>query len=300
MDSTSDPETFWATAGGLGLTGVVTRATLRLVPVQTAWMSVDTERASDLDDAFARFTRDDEYRYSVAWVDCLAKGKSLGRAVLMRGNAARREELPADLRERPFEEPRRMTVQAPPWAPTGLVNRATISLFNEAYFRRAPAMERGKLTPLSSFFYPLDVVDGWNRLYGARGFVQYQFVVPLGAEDTVRRALERLSDAGCPSFLTVLKRMGDEHGLLSFPMRGWTVALDVPAGLDGLAPLLDGLDELVAESGGRVYLAKDSRLRPDVLEAMYPRLPEWRQIQSRLDPKGIMQSDLSRRLGVTA
>jgi decaprenylphospho-beta-D-ribofuranose 2-oxidase len=300
VDSTSDPEAFWATAGGLGLTGVVTRATLRLVAVETAWMSVDTERASDLDDAFARFTRDDEYRYSVAWVDCLARGKSLGRAVLMRGNPTRLDELPSDGRERPFEQPRRMTLQAPPWAPAGLVNRATISLFNEAYFRRAPALERGKLTPLSSFFYPLDVVDGWNRLYGARGFVQYQFVVPLGAEDTVRRALERLSDAGCPSFLTVLKRMGEEQGLLSFPMRGWTVALDVPAGLDGLGPLLDGLDELVAESGGRVYLAKDSRLRPDVLEAMYPRLPEWRQIQSRLDPKGVMQSDLSRRLGVTA
>jgi decaprenylphospho-beta-D-ribofuranose 2-oxidase len=299
VDRTSDPDAFWATAGGLGLTGVVTRATLRLVAVETAWMSVDTERASDLDDAFARFARDDEYRYSVAWVDCLARGKRLGRAVLMRGNATRRDELPADLRERPFEERRRMTLQAPLWAPTGLVNRATISLFNEAYFRRAPALERGKLTPLSSFFHPLDVVRGWNRLYGARGFVQYQFVVPLGAEDTVRQALERLGDAGCPSFLTVLKRMGDEQGLLSFPMRGWTVALDVPAALDGLGPLLDGLDELVAESGGRVYLAKDSRLRPDVLEAMYPRLPEWREIQSRLDPKGVMQSDLSRRLGVT-
>lgn len=299
-----DPETssdvFQATAGGLGLTGVVVRATVRLLPVDTAWMSVDTERATDLDDAFARFASDDDYRYSVAWIDCLARGRRLGRSVLMRGNHADLAMLSPAHRQRPLELAPRPSVPAPRWVPTGLVNRATIVLFNELYTRRASRQGSRKLVSIPAFFYPLDAVRHWNRLYGAHGFVQYQFVVPYGAEDTIRRAIELLAAAGCPSFLAVLKRMGAEHGLLSFPMRGWTLALDVPAAVDGLGTLLDGLDALVAESGGRVYLAKDARLRPDVLETMYPRLHEWRQIQSRLDPGGIMQSDLSRRLGLTA
>ena len=298
VDSRSRPDEFWATAGGLGLTGVIVRSTVKLAQVESAWMSVDTERASDLDDALARFGDDENYRYSVAWIDCLARGKRLGRSVLIRGNHARLEQLPPKLRTRPLELRSPWRVSAPPWAPPGLINRRTISVFNELYFRRAPSRERGRIAPLHGFFYPLDAVQGWNRLYGPRGFVQYQFVVPYGAEETLRLAIERLSSAGCPSFLAVLKRMGDEQGLISFPMSGWTLALDIPAEVEGLRGLLDELDELVAESGGRVYLAKDSRLRPDLLETMYPRLDEWREIRARLDPRGIMRSDLSRRLGL--
>ena len=299
VDRRSRPDEFRATAGGLGLSGVVTAATLRLLRVETAWMSVDTERAENLDEAFAGFADDARYRYSVAWIDCLARGRRLGRSVLIRGNHAHAEELPPSRRERPFDLPARPALAAPPWLPGGLVNRWTVALFNEAYFRQAPKVERGRPTPLHRFFYPLDAVRDWNRLYGPRGFVQYQLVVPDGGEDVIRGALERLSAGGCPSFLAVLKRLGDEDGLISFPMRGWTLALDVPAATPGLGRLLDALDVAVAESGGRVYLAKDSRLRPELVEAMYPRLGEWREIQARLDPDGVLRSDLSRRLRLT-
>jgi decaprenylphospho-beta-D-ribofuranose 2-oxidase len=292
-----DSDVFWATAGGMGLTGVVLRATLDLERVETAWMVVDTERASNLDDALARFVdRDDAYRFSVAWIDCLARGRNLGRSVLMRGNHARRADLPSSTP--PLVSPPRLKLRTPPWVPGGLVNRWSITAFNEAYYRRAPRDKRGRLESLDRYLYPLDSISDWNRLYGRQGFLQYQFVVPIGEEDALRAILERVSSAGCPAFLAVLKRFGAEQGLISFPMPGWTLALDVPAALPGLGPLLDALDLIVAESGGRVYLAKDSRLRPELLEQMYPKLDEWREIQARLDPEGRMQSDLARRLSL--
>ena len=294
-------DVFRATAGGMGLTGVVLRATLRLMRVQTSWVREDVERARDLDDAMARMEAgDDGYRYSVAWIDCLARGASLGRSVLMRGDHAGLDDLEGRRAERPLAPPPRARLAAPPWAPNGLLRRSTVAAFNEVYFRRAPRMERGRLVALQPFFFPLDAVRGWNRMYGSRGFLQYQFVVPFGAEDALREAVERLARSGAASFLAVLKRFGGGRGLLSFPVEGWTLALDVPAAAPGLPALLDGLDELVAGAGGRVYLSKDSRLRPDVLAAMYPELAEWSSIRSRLDPGERMRSDLSRRLGLTA
>ncbi|HVE69290.1 MAG TPA: FAD-binding oxidoreductase [Solirubrobacteraceae bacterium] len=293
-------DVFRATAGGMGLTGVVLRATLRLMPVATSWVREDVERARDLDDAMARMASGDAgYRYSVAWIDCLARGGALGRSVLMRGDHATLDELPARRRARPLEPPPPARLSAPPWAPNGLLRRSTVGAFNELYFRRAPRMERGRLVALQPFFFPLDAIRGWNRMYGSRGFLQYQFVVPFGAEDALREAVERLARSGAASFLAVLKRFGGGRGLLSFPVEGWTLALDLPASAPGLPSLLDGLDELVAGAGGRVYLSKDSRLRPDVLGAMYPELSDWQAIRARLDPLERMRSDLSRRLGLT-
>jgi decaprenylphospho-beta-D-ribofuranose 2-oxidase len=269
--------------------------------VQTSWVREDIERARDLDDVMARMASGDAgYRYSVAWIDCLARGGRLGRSVLMRGDHATLDELPARHRERPLAPPRPARLAAPPWAPNGLLRHSTVAAFNELYFRRAPRLERGRLMSLGPYFFPLDAVRGWNRMYGSRGFLQYQFVVPLGAEDALRSAVERLAASGAASFLAVLKRFGRGRGLLSFPIEGWTLALDVPAAAPRLGPLLDGLDELVAGAGGRVYLSKDSRLRPDVLAAMYPKLGEWSSIRDRLDPTGSMRSDLARRLGLLA
>ena len=285
-------ELFHATAGGMGLTGVIMRMELRLIPIASAAMTVTTERGADLDTVLARLrARDTEFRYSVAWIDCLKRGAGMGRGVLMWGEHAGDGELayaPATRLKVPFT------------APPGVLNGLTTRAFNELYFRRSPRRAHTGTESISQYFHPLDAVLDWNRVYGPRGFVQYQSVVPLDREDVVRAMIERLSATGTSSFLAVLKRFGRESGgHLSFPAPGWTLALDIPAGVGGLPAVLDELDELVAGAGGRVYLAKDARVKPELIERMYPRLGEWRAIRQAADPEGVMRSDLDRRLGLT-
>ncbi|MGA8297157.1 MAG: FAD-binding oxidoreductase [Acidimicrobiales bacterium] len=293
-------EEFWATCGGMGLTGVVLDATMRTIPIETSKMSVDTDRVDDLDACLAMLESEHgKYRYSVAWVDALASGDHLGRAVLSRGDHARRDELSRRDAKEPLAYGPRRPISIPATPPVSLLNAATVAAFNELWFRKAPKHSVGHLESIPVFFHPLDAVGRWNVLYSGRGFTQYQFVVPFGAEDALRLVLERLSSARIASFLTVLKSFGPQDpGHLSFPIEGWTLALDLPLGTLGLAEILDDLDLAVAESGGRVYLTKDGRLRPELLAQMYPRLDEWRAVRDRLDPKGVLSSDLGRRLGL--
>ncbi len=296
----SDADLFWATAGGLGLTGVILEATIRLIPVETSAVRVVTERARDLDDVMARMeARDADHRYSVAWVDGFARAGRVGRGVITWGDHASVDDLPAPQQADPlaFDPGPALAVPAVPLP--SMLNATTVAAFNQVWFHKAPAKATTTVESVSHFFHPLDSVDGWNRLYGRRGFLQYQFVVPFRAGEVVRTALERLRDARCPSFLTVLKRMGEATpGPLSFPQPGWTLALDVPAGRAQVSGTLDAIDEIVAEAGGRVYLAKDSRLRPEMIAAMYPDIERWRAVQRRVDPGGVMTSDLGRRLGL--
>jgi decaprenylphospho-beta-D-ribofuranose 2-oxidase len=296
----SEPDVFWATASGMGLTGVITEATLRIQPIETSRLKVDIERATDLDDLFARMDEGDHrYQYVVAWIDCLARGRHLGRAVLTRGDHATVDDVRPSVarRAREFESPTLLT--APPVFPNGLLNPLTVRAFNELWFRHARPQE-DRIERMGRFFFPLDLIDRWNRIYGTRGFVQYQYVVPYGAEDVVRKSLEMLSRARAASFLAVLKRFDSRNAApLSFPIPGWTLALDIPGGRAGLAELFDELDDLVVEAGGRVYLAKDARVRPELVPRMYPRLEAWRAVRDTLDPDGRLVSDLDRRLDLT-
>jgi decaprenylphospho-beta-D-ribofuranose 2-oxidase len=179
------------------------------------------------------------------------------------------------------------------------MNRHSIRLANAAWYLKAPRLREHELQTIGQFFHPLDGIRNWNRVYGPGGFRQYQYVMPFGAEAAVRRSFEMVSAHRAPSFVTVLKRFGKaDPGLLSFPTGGWTLALDFPTRTRGLGPLLDELDKLVVAHGGRVYLAKDSRVSAATLEEMYPGLPEFRKLRADLDPAGILASDLSRRLGL--
>lgn len=297
-----ESELFWATAGGMGLTGVVTEATLRLIRVSTAMMRVDTERASDLDDAMARMdSGDHRYQYSVTWIDLLARGTSLGRSVLTRAHHAEVEDLPRKLRRNPLHFNPSLEIPAPPWVPSGLLNPLTVRAFNEFWFRKAPKEKRDGIESMPTYFHPLDFVIEWNRIYGRPGFLQWQFVVPFGADGdrALRTAVERLSSSGIASFLAVLKRFGpgNPQAPLSFPTEGWTLALDIPAvGAASLSPLLDELDDVILDAGGRIYLAKDSRVRPELVPRMYPDLPKFQAVRQTVDPDRVLRSDLTRRL----
>jgi decaprenylphospho-beta-D-ribofuranose 2-oxidase len=278
---------------------VITAATIQMIPIETSRLRVDTDRIDDIDELMARMeAADDRYRYSVAWVDLLATGRHLGRAVLTCGDFALPDELGPRAARNPHGFDPRNVVPGPPWAPSGMLRRASVRVLNEAWFRKAPRHDVGAIQSIAAFFHPLDGIRDWNRVYGREGFLQWQVVVPFGEEVAFRRVVERLSDARCPSFVTVLKRFGEGHGWLSFPIPGWTLAVDIPTGMPGLRRLLDELDQQVLAAGGRVYLAKDSRLAPGMLERMYPELPKWRDVRERLDPDHRLQSDLARRLGL--
>jgi decaprenylphospho-beta-D-ribofuranose 2-oxidase len=296
----SDAELFWGTAGGMGLTGIILRATVAMKRVETSRLIVDTVRTADIDETMAYLaSTDDDYDYTVAWTDCLATRGSLGRSVITSGDFATIGELRYRDRGKPLAFKPSALIGAPPVFASGLINARTVALLNEAWFRRAPRRRTGEIQTIGQFFHPLDGIRNWNRVYGPSGFVQYQFVVPFDADDVIWRSLERISALRAPSFVTVLKRFGEgDPGMLSFPIPGWTLALDFPSRTPWLRPLLGELDEMVLEAGGRLYLAKDSRIPASLMPSMYPRYEDFRRLRAKVDPAGVFVSDLSRRLGL--
>ncbi len=298
----TDPQLFWATLGGMGLTGVVVEATLRVEALPSRWVAVDSDRTDGLEQTLALLSSTERHRYSVAWLDLLAQGRGYGRAIIERadpwpladGVAPRRRSGRADP---PLAAVPR--IQVPARVPVRLLPTSGVRTFNALRWSRAPRRERARPVARAPYLFPLDVLGGWNRLYGPAGMTQYQFVVPDGAEEQLLRATRHFGDRHLPVYLAVFKRFGPAaDGPLSFPLAGWTVAVDLPADTPGLPAALDELDELIAGCGGRVYLTKDARLRRDVVDRMYPRLPELRAQCARVDPHGVLGSDLSRRLAL--
>jgi decaprenylphospho-beta-D-ribofuranose 2-oxidase len=295
----SHADLFWATVGGMGLTGVVLDASFRLIPIETSRCIVDTVRCRDFDELIGEMSiGDDDFRYSVSWVDLLATGRDFGRGVLWRGDHARRSDLSArDAADPLAYTPRRLGTVPPVVPGRGVVNALTSRIFNELWLRKEPRRRQGTIKSIPSYFHPLDSISSWNRLYGRSGFVQYQFVVPFGAEESFRSIVERIVASRLASPLVVLKRFGAANPApLSFPMPGWTLTVDMPAAGDGLAELMHSLDDTVLDAGGRHYLAKDASTTAAVVRAGYPRLDEWRTVRHHWDPDRVFASDLARRL----
>ena len=291
---TEHSDIFAATCGGMGLTGGILSATLRLLPVETALIRQETRRCANLAEAMAAFEAARDWTYSVAWIDCLARGAALGRSLLFLGEHARRAEVPPE--QAALAPPQRRALRIPINFPSWALNRWSVTAFNELYWRRAKP--GSTLVNYDTYFYPLDAVLEWNRIYGRPGFVQYQCVLPKSASKPGLTALlTRISGAGAGSFLSVLKLFGAQPGILSFPMEGFTLALDFPANPTTFA-LLTELDAIVADHGGRLYLAKDSRMGAALFRGSYPNLEAFQSLRTTLDPTGRFWSVQSRRLGI--
>ena len=297
-----DRELFWATVGGMGLTGIMTEVSLRLIPIESAYLVVRSHNARNLDESLHLLEKrefDDDY--TVAWLDCLAQGENFGRSVVQRGHHAKLSDLPTGVKEPLKLKPHRQR-NIPFDFPAWFLKPFSVSLFNRLYYLAQGAKRNAFVTPYESFLYPLDGLGNWNRMYGKCGFVQYQCVVPMAqARRGLRLLLQELTRSGRASFLTVLKRLGAEGpGLLSFPTEGYTLTLDLPVSDPELFPFLDRLDEIVLEHGGRIYLAKDTRVKAETFRAMYPRFAEWQQVKARIDRDNCFSSDLARMLNMGA
>ncbi|MBN6187009.1 FAD-binding oxidoreductase [Aneurinibacillus sp. BA2021] len=291
-----NPDVFWATIGGIGLTGIILRARIQLEKVESAYYDVLYEKAPNIEKALELFAEsDDKYKFSVAWIDCLGRGRSLGRSVLMRGNYAPASSLPSGTAPLALKQGLKLAI--PFDFPSFALNNASIKSFNTLYYGIHKNVQ--KTVYFDSFFYPLDSIYKWNRMYGKKGFVQYQAVFPPEGREGLIQMLERLSSSNRSSFLAVLKTSGEQNpGLLSFPKKGYTLALDIPIKDESLFPFLHELDELVIRYGGRVYLAKDSELLPEHFAEMYPRLKEFQAIKNRIDPNHVFSSSMARRLHI--
>jgi decaprenylphospho-beta-D-ribofuranose 2-oxidase len=292
LSRAQDPDAFLATVGGMGLTGIILAATLRLRPVRSSLLNVTARRLPGLDAVLAAL-EEASSQYSVAWIDTTAGGRGLGRGIVELGDHLPQPEAMAEPARLGYRPGRLLPAPRLPFCP---VTPWSARAFNSLWYRRAPAARHG-LAGLPEFFHRLDAISGWNHALGPAGIVQYQFAVPAAEHQVVAHALDALR--ACAPFLGTLKRFGPASGaLLSFPQPGWSLAVDLPAGSPRLGPVLTELDQRVAAAGGRVYLAKDARLSRPAFERMYGELAAWRETRARLDPVGVFRSDLGRRVGL--
>ena len=287
-------ELFHATCGGMGLTGVIIDVTLQLRTVPGVFIKRKSAIAKNLKECFELIQSDETSQYSVAWLDCLASGPALGRSVVFVGDHIE------DRRKRPAEYSPRFSIPVLFNTPGVLLNRRTMSIFNSTYFALQKKTRKQTTVRYSSYFFPLDRIDNWNRLYGSHGFLQYQFLVPEdGAYEAISAVLHKVAKSGKGSFLSVLKKMGPANSnFLSFPAPGFTLALDFKFERS-LFPLLEQLDDIVLAYGGRLYLAKDARMNEKVFKAGYPDWEKFAEIKYKFDPKSLFASQQSDRIGLT-
>ncbi|RFM33373.1 FAD-binding oxidoreductase [Chitinophaga silvisoli] len=291
------PDLFWATCGGMGLTGIITRVKFGLKKIETAYIKQKQIKARNLDELIRLFEEYNQYTYSMAWIDCLQKGDSFGRGILIVGEHATREELNAQQAASPLSLPDKRPLSVPFNFPSFALNTFTVKAFNWLYYAKNTKREINNVIPYEPFFYPLDAILHWNRGYGKAGFVQYQFVLPLDKKEGLVEILKRISDAGLGSFLAVLKVFGHQDDLISFPRQGYTLALDFPV-RKGLFAFLDELDEVVLQYGGRLYLSKDARMKKDVFWQSYPNAQRFAEIVKAYNGDKIFHSVQSERLGI--
>lgn len=291
---------FWATVSGAGLTGIITEVALELRPIETAYVTERTLKAKNLEDAFYLFEEHEpDYPYSVAWIDCLASGDRLGRSHLMFGRHATPDQLSAKQRRNPLGYTPNHLTRLPFDLPEGVLNEWTVKAFNQLFYARQRSRDRTHVVGIDPFFYPLDAIGDWNRMYGESGFTQFQCALPMDESyDGLEEILDAVQKSGLASFLAVLKRLGGpDGGMMTFPMSGYTLALDIPR-RDGIEELVRSLHAITARRGGRVYLAKDAYLRPDTFREMYPALEEWLEVKRRVDPENRFTSEQARRLDI--
>lgn len=289
---------FWATCGGMGLTGLITRVKFDLKKIETAYIKQKQVKAKNLEEVIRLFDEYKHYTYSVAWIDCLKGGNSLGRSILILGEHAKTEDLPESKKNTPLVLKTKKQITFPFTLPSFVLNKFTVSAFNFLYYGKNFKKEIDNVVSYEPFFYPLDAILHWNRGYGKKGFVQYQFVLPLESKQGLIEIIKKISDHGLGSFLAVLKVFGKQDDLISFPTEGYTLALDFPV-RKGLLEFLDELDQVVLKYGGRLYMSKDARMQPTILQAGYKRLPEFIDIVKKYNPENKIRSIQSDRLFLT-
>jgi decaprenylphospho-beta-D-ribofuranose 2-oxidase len=296
--ATKEPDLFWATCGGMGLTGIITRVRFGLKKIGTAYIRQKQIKAKNLEDLIRLFEEYKDYTYSMAWIDCLQKGDAFGRGILIVGEHATPEELNGQQRKAPLLLAQKRKLSMPFNLPSFTLNKLTVKAFNWLYYLKNTKREINNVIPYEPFFYPLDAILHWNRGYGKAGFVQYQFVLPLEKKEGLVAILKRISDAGLGSFLAVLKVFGKQDSLISFPMEGYTLALDFPV-RKGLFEFLDQLDEIVLQYGGRLYLSKDARMKQEVFWQSYPNAQKFADIIKTYNGAKLFRSVQSDRLQLT-
>ena len=285
-----DDELFLATCGGMGLTGVILDAKISLKKINSKYINQTTIKTKNLKETFEAFEKYSHMPYSVAWIDCLASGEDIGKCLLMVGDFA-------DDGKLDFKEKKKINI--PFNFPSFALNSLSVKAFNWLYYKKAPDGESKQKVDIDTFFYPLDAINNWNRIYGKGGFTQYQFILPKEkSHDGLKEILEKISKSGKGSFLAVLKLYEEENkNYLSFPMKGYSLALDFKIE-KGIFELLNSLDEIVLKYGGRIYLTKDVRVSKETFEKGYPNIEKFRELRKKYAMSEKFVSLQSKRVGI--